>query len=106
VRVQRGVRGVTMAWLSLIGFIVVLVTFMGVNYLVQWFGLSSMHTYSTDNGSPPGLGVAGLGTVLLLVGLLALALFSWLRIKFPMRRGSSAERTSGEDASGSDAPRS
>jgi NAD(P)-dependent dehydrogenase (short-subunit alcohol dehydrogenase family) len=49
---NRGVRGVTMAWLSLIGFGVVLITYLGVNYMVQWFGLSSMHTYSTDNGTP------------------------------------------------------
>ncbi len=90
VRVQRGVRGVTMAWLSLIGFVIVLITYMGVNYLVQWFGLSSMHTYAVDNngGAPPGIGVAGLGMVLFLVGLLGLALFSWLRIKFPTMRGS------------------
>lgn len=83
VRVQRGVRGITMAWLSLIGFVVVLITFMGVNYLVQWFGLESMHTYSIDNGAPQGMGVAALGTVGFLVVVLALALFSWLRIKFP-----------------------
>jgi cytochrome c-type biogenesis protein CcsB len=86
VRVQRGVRGITMAWLSLIGFIVVLITFMGVNYLVQWFGLESMHTYSIDNGAPQGMGVAALGTVGFLVVVLALALFSWLRIKFPTVR--------------------
>ncbi len=86
VRVQRGVRGITMAWLSLLGFVVVLITFMGVNYMVEWFGLSSMHTYSTDNGTPPGVGWAGLGVVLLLTGLLGLALFSWLRVHFPMRR--------------------
>jgi cytochrome c-type biogenesis protein CcsB len=84
VRVQRGVRGITMAWLSLIGFVVVLITFMGVNYLVQWFGLDSMHTYSTDNGAPQGLGVAALGTIGILTALLGLALFSWLRIRFPM----------------------
>jgi len=86
VRVQRGVRGATMAWLSIIGFVVVLITFVGVNYMVQWFGLSSMHTYSTDNGTPPGIGVMGLGLVLLLAAVLAVALFSWLRIRFPMAR--------------------
>jgi cytochrome c-type biogenesis protein CcsB len=86
VRVQRGVRGITMAWLSLLGFVVVLITFMGVNYMVQWFGLTSMHTYSTDNGTPPGIGWAGLAVVLLLTGLLGLALFSWLRIRFPMHK--------------------
>jgi cytochrome c-type biogenesis protein CcsB len=84
VRVQRGVRGITMAWLSLVGFVVVLITFMGVNYLVQWFGLESMHTYSVDNGQPQGLGVASLVTIGFLVVLLFLALFAWLRVKFPM----------------------
>jgi|SRR5687768_9327613 len=83
VRVQRGVRGITMAWLSLIGFVVVLFTFMGVNYLVQWFGLTSMHTYSIDNGAPEGLNIAGLLIVLSFVALLALALFGWLRVRFP-----------------------
>jgi cytochrome c-type biogenesis protein CcsB len=86
VRVQRGVRGSTMAWLSIIGFVVVLITFVGVNYMVQWFGLSSMHTYSTDNGTPPGIGVMGLGLVLLLAAVLGVALFSWLRIRFPLAR--------------------
>jgi cytochrome c-type biogenesis protein CcsB len=85
VRVQRNVRGVTMAWLSLLGFSVVLFTYMGVNYLVEWFGLQSMHTYSIDNGAPPGLSVASIATVLLFVGLLALAFVSWLRVKFPRR---------------------
>ena len=85
VRVQRGVRGVTMAWLSLIGFAVVLITFLGVNYMVQWFGLSSMHTYSTENGNPD-IGWAGFAIVLVLTALLGLALFSWLRVYFPMRR--------------------
>ena len=84
VRVQRGVRGITMAWLSLVGFVVVLITFMGVNYLVQWFGLESMHTYSVDNGQPQGLGISSLVTVGFLVLLLFLALFAWLRVKFPM----------------------
>ncbi len=87
VRVQRGVRGVTMAWLSLIGFGVVLFTFMGVNYLVAWFGLDSKHTYNLGNANqPPSLGVGGVLIVLTFVVLLALALFSWLRIKFPMSR--------------------
>jgi cytochrome c-type biogenesis protein CcsB len=86
VRVQRGVRGVTMAWLSLIGFGVVLFTFMGVNYLVSWFGLQSMHTYNLGNASqPPSLGVGGVLVVATFVVLLAVALFSWLRIRFPMR---------------------
>ncbi|MEA2573149.1 MAG: hypothetical protein QOH93_447 [Chloroflexia bacterium] len=86
VRVQRGVRNVTMAWLSLIGFAVVLFTFMGVNYLVEWFGLQSMHTYSIDNGKPPGLSVASIGTIGIFVVLLALAFISWLRVKFPSKR--------------------
>jgi len=88
VRVQRGVRGITMAWLSLIGFIVVLFTFMGVNYLVQWFGMDSMHTYNVGNngGKPPELGFAGLVIVALFVGLLGVALFSWLRVRFPRKR--------------------
>lgn len=90
VRVQRGVRGITMAWLSLIGFAIVLFTFMGVNYLVQWFGLTSMHTYNVGNngGQNPGLGVAGVAVVLTFVALLGLALFSWLRIKLPRRKAS------------------
>ncbi len=85
VRVQRGVRGVTMAWLSLGGFVVVLITFLGVNYLVEWFGGTSMHTYAVDNnnGAPPGIGVAGVAVILFLCAMLGLALFSWLRIKFP-----------------------
>jgi cytochrome c-type biogenesis protein CcsB len=88
VRVQRGVRGTAMAWLSLIGFAVVLFTFMGVNYLVSWFGLDSMHTYNIDNnkGAPPSLGVAGIATVVLFAAMLVLALFSWLRIKLPRGR--------------------
>ncbi|HET6312297.1 MAG TPA: c-type cytochrome biogenesis protein CcsB [Chloroflexia bacterium] len=86
VRVQRGVRNVTMAWLSLIGFAVVMFTFMGVNYLVEWFGLQSMHTYSIDSGRPPGLSVASIGTVVVFVVLLLLAFVSWLRVKFPGKR--------------------
>ena len=79
-----------MAWLSLVGFVVVLFTFMGVNYLVQWFGLDSMHTYSIDNngGRAPSLGFAGVGIVAFFVGLLGLALFSWLRLKFPKKSSS------------------
>lgn len=87
VRVQRGVRNITMAWLSLIGFAVVLFTFVGVTYLVEWFGLQSMHTYSTDSGKPPGLSVAGIATIGLFVLLLGLAFVSWLWVKFPSRRG-------------------
>lgn len=93
VRVQRGERGVTMAWLSLIGFAVVLFTFMGVNYLVQWFSLNSMHAYNVGNnsGRPPGLGVGEVGIVLTFVALLGLALFNWLRIKFPRKKAPKAK---------------
>lgn len=86
VRVQRGIRGATMAWLSLIGFVVVLVTFMGVNYMVQWFGLNSLHAYTESSTPQGGIGVAGLLGVLFLFGLLLLALFSWLKIRFPTTR--------------------
>lgn len=86
VRVQRGVRGITMAWLSLVGFIVVLVTFLGVNYLAQWFGIQSLHTYSVDNGAPSSMGWVGVGALAFLVLMLVVALFSWLRIKFPTRK--------------------
>jgi cytochrome c-type biogenesis protein CcsB len=86
VRAQRGVRGVTMAWLSLLGFVVVLITFLGVNYLVQWFGVQSLHTYSMANGTPDSIGVLGLGIVLLIAGLVGLALLSWLRVRFPLSR--------------------
>lgn len=86
VRVQRNVRGVTMAWLSLVGFVVVLFTFLGVNYLVQWFGMQSMHTYSTDSGSPPGLSAASLRLVFVFVAVLAMAFVGWLRVKFPQGR--------------------
>ncbi len=92
VRVQRGVRGLSMAWLSLIGFIVVLITFLGVNYLTAWFGIDSMHTYSVDNGAPQSLSIASLLVVGFFAAVLGLALFSWLRIRFP--RG---EQTSKED---------
>lgn len=100
VRVQRNVRNVTMAWLSLVGFVVVLFTFMGVNYLVQWFGLQSMHTYSTDNGAPPGLNVASIGAVLAFVAILAVAFVSWLRIKFPSKKRK-AERGARQGSLGS-----
>ncbi len=84
VRVQRGVRGITMAWLSLIGFSVVLFTLAGVNYLVKWFGLTSMHSYNVDNSNGnPGLDVAGLTLIGVSIALLGLAVFSWLRVKTP-----------------------
>jgi cytochrome c-type biogenesis protein CcsB len=81
VRVQRRVRGVSMAWLSIVGFCVVIFTLMGVNYLVQWFGIDSMHTYNQPAGR--SLDVMGIALVIMFVTVLALALFSWLRIRFP-----------------------
>jgi cytochrome c-type biogenesis protein CcsB len=81
VRVQRGVRGVSMAWLSVIGFSVVLFTLMGVNYLVEWFGIDSLHTYNKPAGK--SLDVMGIALVIMFLTVLALALFSWLRLKFP-----------------------
>jgi cytochrome c biogenesis factor len=88
VRVQRGVRGVSMAWLSIIGFSVVMFTLMGVNYLVSWFGLQSMHAYNVSNnqGKPPGLDFMGIALVGVFVTVLGLALFSWLRIRFPSKK--------------------
>jgi cytochrome c-type biogenesis protein CcsB len=84
IRVQRGVRGITMAWLSLIGFSVVLFTLAGVNYLVKWFGLTSMHSYNVENSKgDPGLDVAGILMISVSVGLMALAVVSWLRVKTP-----------------------
>jgi cytochrome c-type biogenesis protein CcsB len=101
VRVQRNVRGVTMAWLSIVGFIIVLFTFVGVNYLVTWFGLQSMHTYNVGNsgGKPQSLGIGGIAIAASFVVLLGLALFHWLRIKFPRRR-SRANSTSKASADG------
>jgi cytochrome c-type biogenesis protein CcsB len=81
VRVQRGVRGVSMAWLSVIGFCVVLFTLMGVNYLVEWFGIESLHTYNKPAGR--SLDVMGIALVIMFLTVLALALFSWLRLRFP-----------------------
>jgi cytochrome c-type biogenesis protein CcsB len=84
IRVQRGVRGITMAWLSLIGFSVVLFTLAGVNYLVKWFGLTSMHSYNVENSKgDPGVDVAGILMISVSVGLMALAVVSWLRVKTP-----------------------
>jgi cytochrome c-type biogenesis protein CcsB len=92
VRVQRGVRGITMAWLSLIGFSVVLFTLAGVNYLVKWFGLESMHTYNVDNSNGnPGLDVTGILMIGVSVALMVLAVVSWLRVRTP------AVKTQGED---------
>jgi cytochrome c-type biogenesis protein CcsB len=68
VRVQRGWRGSTMAWLALVGFAVVLITFVGVNWLAATFGLQSMHTYS--GGDLPGMALflLFLGVLVALVG--------------------------------------
>jgi cytochrome c-type biogenesis protein CcsB len=95
VRVQRGVRGLTMAWLTLIGFVIVLVTFLGVNYLTEWFGIETLHTYPVENGTPGSLRIATLLVVGFFGSIVALALFSWLRIRFP-RRGAARTTTSSE----------
>ncbi len=68
VRVQRGWRGSTMAWLALVGFAVVMITFVGVNWLVSVFGLSSMHTYSGENLPGQALFLLFLGVLVALVG--------------------------------------
>ncbi|MGI8587423.1 MAG: c-type cytochrome biogenesis protein CcsB [Chloroflexia bacterium] len=66
VRVQRGWRGTTVAWMALAGFAVVMITFVGVNYLVAWFGLDSMHAYAGD--MPAGaLGFGIFGAILALL---------------------------------------
>lgn len=82
-RVQRGVRGITMAWMSLIGFFVVLITFVGVNYLTAWFGIGTLHSYPVDNGAPQNTRIATLLVATFFGTVLALALLSWLRIRFP-----------------------
>ncbi|HET7076301.1 MAG TPA: c-type cytochrome biogenesis protein CcsB [Chloroflexia bacterium] len=66
VRVQRGWRGTTMAWMALAGFAVVMITFIGVNYLVSWFQLDSMHAYAGDMPGFLGFGIFGAVLVLLL----------------------------------------
>ena len=69
VRVQRGWRGSTMAWLALVGFAVVMITFVGVNWLVSVFGLpNSMHTYSGENLPGMALFLLFLGVLIVLVG--------------------------------------
>lgn len=45
VRVQRGWRGAPMAALSLIGFVVVIISFLGLAYIVGTFGIFSLHTF-------------------------------------------------------------
>ena len=82
VRVQRGVRGITMAWLSLIGLSVVLFTLAGVNFLVKWFGIDSLHTYNVDNSNGnPGVDVTGIIMIVISVGMIVLAVVSWLRVR-------------------------
>ncbi|HMA32882.1 MAG TPA: c-type cytochrome biogenesis protein CcsB [Chloroflexia bacterium] len=66
VRVQRGWRGTTVAWMALAGFAVVMTTFIGVNYLVSWFQLDSMHTYAGEMPGFLGFGIFGVILVLLL----------------------------------------
>jgi cytochrome c-type biogenesis protein CcsB len=68
VRVQRGWRGSTMAWLALVGFAVVMITFVGVNWLVAVFGLQSMHTYSGEDLPGQALFLLFLGVLVALVG--------------------------------------
>jgi ABC-type transport system involved in cytochrome c biogenesis permease subunit len=45
VRVQRGWRGAPMAALSVIGFVVVIISFLGLAYIVGTFGIFSLHTF-------------------------------------------------------------
>ncbi|HUS17023.1 MAG TPA: c-type cytochrome biogenesis protein CcsB [Chloroflexia bacterium] len=72
VRVQRGWRGTTVAWMAIAGFTIVMITFIGVNYLVSWFGLDSMHAYA---GEMPGfLELAVFGVLLVpLLGSIVVA---------------------------------
>ena len=44
-RVIRGWKGRPMALLSIVGFLVVMSTFLGVRRLVRWMGLESLHMY-------------------------------------------------------------
>jgi len=69
VRVQRGWRGTTAAWMALAGFALVMVTFIGVNYLVSWFSLSSLHAYGGDMPGILSFGIFGVILVLLLGGI-------------------------------------
>jgi cytochrome c-type biogenesis protein CcsB len=66
VRVQRGWRGTTVAWMALAGFAVVMITFIGVNYLVSWFQLDSMHAYAGDMPGFLSFGIFGVILALLL----------------------------------------
>ncbi len=69
VRVQRGWRGNTVAWMALSGFALVMVTFIGVNYLVSWFQLDSMHAYAGEMPGFLGFGIFGVVLVALLGGI-------------------------------------
>ena len=44
-RTVRGWRGRRLAWAAVIGFVVVLFTWFGVNWLTEWVKLRSLHTY-------------------------------------------------------------
>jgi cytochrome c-type biogenesis protein CcsB len=45
VRVQRGWRGAPMAALGVIGFTIVIISFLGLAYIVGTFGIFSLHTF-------------------------------------------------------------
>lgn len=94
VRVQRGVRGLTMAFLSLANFVIVLITFIGVNYLTEWFGIDTLHSYPVDNGIPQTMNarIAALLVVGFFGSILALALFSWIRTKRPSKKVTAARK--------------
>ena len=89
VRVQRGVRGITMAWLSLIGFAIVLDDVPG-SELPDRSGseLILCTAIRVDNGTPSSLSVASLSSRGDLRSFAGAGSFSWLRIKFPMPRQS------------------
>jgi cytochrome c-type biogenesis protein CcsB len=46
-RNMRGWRGRRIAYLSIIGFVAVLVTYFGVNYLPRIFGVDGLHSYGS-----------------------------------------------------------
>ena len=45
VRVQRGWRGAPMAALGMVGFVIVIISFLGLAYLVGTLGIFSLHTF-------------------------------------------------------------
>jgi cytochrome c-type biogenesis protein CcsB len=45
IRVQRGWRGAPMAFLGVIGFLIVLTSFLGLAYIVGTMGIFSLHTF-------------------------------------------------------------